>query len=308
MNDPVFSAKTEFLKGIVHYNDNENKQASECFKKVIPKLQEHNLKSELADAYSYYGLNCLGMGDYITSIENYEKSNVLSKELNKHIQVCENNLYLGRDYENMGNNTKALQYYQAALEIAKNLKADKMATEATLFIGALYSDGIDHKLGMEYLSKAAEYAEKVQDTTLLINAYTYIANSYYYEKDYTSALKMYEKIKILCNTHGSKNTYAGTLGNMGNVYAEMGDTEKAMELQLEAVRIFDEIGDKQGLTICYSAIGIDYMNLKQYGKALEYFNKSLPMAQEMQSLEDLIEIHENLSRLYAETKDYENAY
>ena len=68
------------------------------------------------------------------------------------------------------------------------------------------------------------------------------------------------------------------------------------------------IGDKQGLTICYSAIGIDYLNAKKYNQALEYFNKSLPMAQEMHSLEDLIEIHENLSLLYAETKDYEKAY
>ncbi len=308
INTPTIAAKTAFMKAIVFYNDNDNKKATQCFKAVIPLLQENNLKEELADAYSYYGLNCLTIGDYIGSIENYEKSNVLSKELNKQIQICENEMYLGRDYENMGNNTKALEYYQASLSIAENLKKDKLALEATLFIGALYSDGINEKLGMKYLTKAAETAEKMQDTSLLINAYTYIANNYYYNKDYTSALKMYEKIKSFCNTYGSKNTYAGTLGNMGNVYADMGQTEKAMELQLEAVRIFDEIGDKQGLTICYSAIGIDYLNTKQYDKALEYFNKSLPMAEEMQSLEDLIEIHQNLSRLYEETKDYEKAY
>ncbi len=308
INTPTIAAKTAFMKAIVFYNDNDNKKATQSFKAVIPLLRENNLKEELADAYSFYGLNCIAVGDYIGSIENYEKSNVLSKELNKQIQICENNMYLGRAYENMGNNTKALEYYQSALNIAQNLKKDKLAMEATLFIGALYSDGINKKLGMEYLSKTAKAAEKMQDTSLLINVYTYIANSYYYDKEYTSALKMYEKIKSFCSTYGSKNTYAGTLGNMGNVYADMGDTEKAMELQLEAVRIFNEIGDKQGLTICYSAIGVDYLNAKQYDKALEYFNKSLPMAQEMQSLEDLIEIHQNLSRLYEETKDYEKAY
>ncbi len=308
LNNPALVAKTEFMKAMIYYNNNENKQASQAFKIAIPKLQENNLKIELADAYSLYGLNCIAIGEYIGSIENFEKSNILCKELNRQVQLCENNMYLGRDYENLGNNTKALQYYQDALSVAKNLKKDRLTTEATLFIGALYSDGINKKLGMDYLSKAAETAEKMQDTSLLINAYTYIANNYYYEKEYTSALKMYEKIKGFCGTHGSRNTYAGTLGNMGNVYADMGDPEKAMELQLEAVRIFDEIGDKQGLTICYSAIGIDYLKAKKYDKALEYFNKSLPMAQEMQSLEDLIEIHENLSILYAETKNYEKAY
>ncbi|MCX6295117.1 MAG: tetratricopeptide repeat protein [Bacteroidetes bacterium] len=308
INTPAISAKSDFMKAIAFYNDDENKKAAQYFKEVIPKLQENNLTEELADAYSFNGLNSLAIGDYVGSIENYEKSNVLSKELNKQIQVCENNMYLGRDYENMGNNTKALEYYQAALVLAQNMKMEKMAMEGTLFIGALYSDGINKKLGMQYLSKAADAAEKYKDTTMLINAYTYIANNYYYEKDYTSALKMYEKIKSFCGTYGSRNTYAGTLGNMGNVYADMGETEKAMELQLEAVRIFNEIGDKQGLTICYSAIGKDYLNAKQYDKALEYFNRSLPMAQEMKSLEDLIEIHENLARLFEETKDFEKAY
>lgn len=308
LDDPIVKARIEFMKAMMYYNNNENNRADKYLKEAILKLQENNLKEDLVEAYSFSGLNGIAIGDYIGSIENFEKSNVLCKELNNQVQMCENNLYLGRNYENMGNNTKALEYYQEALILAKKIKKEKLETEATLFIGALYSDGINTKLGDEYLAKAAASAEEVQDTSLLINAYTYIANNHYYNKEYILALKMYEKVKEYCKSHGSRNTYAGTLGNMGNVYADMGDTEKAMELQQEAVRIFDEIGDKQGLTICYSAIGIDYLKLKQYDKALEYFNKSLPMAQEMQSMEDLIEIHENLSRLYEETKDYEKAF
>lgn len=308
LDDPIVKARTEFMKALMYFNNNENKRAGKYFSQAITMLQENNLKEDLAAAYSYYGLNGIATGDYVGSIENFEKSNVLSKEQNNQIQMCENNLYLGRNYENMGNNAKALEYYQGALSLAKNMKKERLETEATIFIGALYSDGLNPKLGSEYLAKAAAVAEEIQDTSLLISSYTYIANNHYYNKEYILALKMYEKIKMYCESHGSRNTYAGTLGNMGNVYADMGDLEKAMELQQEAVRIFDEIGDKQGLTICYSAIGIDYLNLKQYDKALEYFNKSLPMAQEMQSMEDLIEIHENLSRLYAETKDYEKAY
>lgn len=308
LDDPAVKARTEFMKAMMYFNNNENIRAEKYFKEAIIKLQENNLKKDLTEAYGYYGLNGIAIGDYIGSIENLEKSNALAKELNDLVQLCGNSLYLGRNYENMGNNAKALEYYQYALSLAKKIKKERLETEATIFIGALYSDGINTKLGAEYLAKAAAVAEEIKDTSLLITAYTYIANNYYYNKEYTSALKMYEKIKEYCKSHGSRNTYAGTLGNMGNVYADMGDMEKAMELQQEAVMIFDEIGDKQGLTICYSAIGIDYLNLKQYDKALEYFNKSLPMAQEMQSMEDLIEIHENLSRLYEETKDFEKAY
>lgn len=308
INSPEVNAKAKFLRTIVDFYDNEIKDADLIFKDVIKNLEENNLKEELADAYSFWGMSCQEIGDYTTSIEKFEYSNVLSKELNNEAQLCENDLYIGRNYESMGNNTKALEYYLQGLNIATRLKSQVLITQANLFIGALYSEGVNETRGLEYLRKAAELAESMNDTSILINAYTYIANTHYYNKEYTEALKMYERIKGFCTSHGSKNTYAGTLGNMGNVYADMGQIEKAMELQQEAVRIFNEIGDKQGLTICYSAIGIDYLNLKQYDKALEYFNKSLPMAQEMQSLEDLIEIHENLSRLYEEKKDYEKAY
>ncbi len=308
LEDPVVKVRTEAMKALMLYNNNENVKAEKVFSSVIPQLQEHSLKEDLMEVHSFYGLNCIALSEYVGSIENFEKSNVLAKELHNQAQLCKNTMYLGRNYENMGNNTKALEYYQTALSLSKEINNERQETEASLFIGALYSDGINPKLGLQYLTEAAAFAEKIQDTALLINAYTYIANNYYYAKEYTRALKIYEKIKEYCASYGSRNTYAGTLGNMGNVYADMGDLEKAMELQLEAVMIFNEIGDRQGLTICYNAIGMDYLSIKKYDKALEYFNKALPMAQEMQSLEDQIESHWSLSRLYEETKDYEKAF
>ncbi|HEY0030901.1 MAG TPA: tetratricopeptide repeat protein, partial [Bacteroidia bacterium] len=308
LNTPLFSARAEFLKAILQSNGGKSAEANRDLETIVPRLLENSLKEDAADAYSFMGMNSLALGDFRSSIEHYQKSNVLSKEVNKQDQLCDNNLYIGRCYENLGNNTKALEYYQVALGMAKSLNNRKLIVEVTIFIGALYSDGINNNLGLEYLGKAAALAEDMQDTSMLISVYTYIANNHYYNKQYISALKMYQKVKDYCSTHGSKNTYAGVLGNMGNVYADMGEMERAMDLQLEAVKIFDEISDKQGLTICYSALGIDYLNTKQYDKALEYFNKSLPMAIEMQSLDDLIEIHFNLSRLYEEKKDYEKAF
>ncbi|MBA3971708.1 MAG: tetratricopeptide repeat protein, partial [Bacteroidetes bacterium] len=308
LGSPVVMARLELLRAVVLTNSGESIEAEKLFKTCITTLQENKLKFELSEAYGFRGMNSIALGDYYSSIESLEKGNELSRELKNDHQLSENYMYLGRAYENLGNNTKGLEYYHQALVLAQALNDEKLISETTLFIGALYTDGINEVVGMKYLTQAAETAERLKDTSMLINAYTFIANNYYYKRDYPAALKMYEKIKDFCRTHGSKNTYAGTLGNLGNVYADMGQLEKAMELQQEAVRIFEEIGDKQGLTICYSAIGIDYLNLKNYDKALEYFNRSLPMAVEMQSREDLIEIHQNLARLYEEKGEYKEAY
>ncbi len=308
LNSADVNAQLELLKALNYYAEGDNLNAVKSFKTAIPLLEKNSSSEEVADAYSWYALNLLAMSDYVGAIENYEKSNKLGAGSDSEVLIGKNNINLGRCYENIGRNTEALACFQKALKAAQNLKNAKLEMRAWLSIGALYSEGINRKLGLDYLSKAAVAAEKLKDTSFLINSYTAIANSYYYEKNYQAALRMYEKIKILCGSGKDRNSYAGVLGNMGNVYSEMGELEKAMELQLEAVSIFNEIGDKQGLTICYSTIGIDYLNAKNYEKALEYLSRSLAMAQEMHSIEDLIEIHQSLSRLYEETKDFENAY
>jgi serine phosphatase RsbU (regulator of sigma subunit)/lipopolysaccharide biosynthesis regulator YciM len=308
ISTPASNAKLHFLEAVLTQNEGNNIKAVELYRQVIPELENNNLPRELADAYSHAGMNAMALGYYTNAIDYYERSNVLSRELNRLQQLCDNTMNMGRAYENMGNNTKALECYQSALTQAQELKDINLSTEVTMNIGSLYSEGINPKLGIGYLLRAAETAEKLHDTSLLINAYTYIANNHYYNKHYSEALKMYDKIKSFCKAYGNRNTYAGTLGNMGNVYADMGEIEKAMELQQQAVEMFTELGDKQGLTICYSALGIDYLHLKQYDKALEYFNKSLPLATEMNSLEDLIEIHQNLAQLYEEKSDYKEAY
>lgn len=307
-NTPIISAKLEFLNAIVVAESEDFIKAKMLFKNVIPRLEANKMQLELANAYGYVGEISISTGDYIEAIEKFEKSLAIAKELNDFGQIAECYMYIGRCFQSMGNIPKALEYYQNALGHAEKAKRDRLTTQINLFIGALYSEGVNSELGMEYLTKAGNIAEQLKDTNMIMNAYTYIANQYYYRKEYEKALEKYQKILLFNQKFGGRNTYAGVLGNMGNVYADMGQIEKGMELQFQAQKIFEEIEDKQGLTICYSAIGIDYLNLKQYDKALEYFNKSLPMAQEMQSLEDLIEIHFSLSRLYEETKDYEKAY
>ena len=93
------------------------------------------------------------------------------------------------------------------------------------------------------MEKAAKNAKQTKDTALLLNAYVYIANQHYYKKEYEAALEIYQKIISLSTSTAGDNMYAGTLGNMGNVYADMGKMELAMELQFKALKIFEELGE-----------------------------------------------------------------
>ncbi|MDQ3048238.1 MAG: tetratricopeptide repeat protein [Bacteroidota bacterium] len=305
---PKTTARLSMLVAIVTSNKEENDLAMPMYAKTALQLKALGMKQELSDLYSFWGVKEMDLGDPAKALSLFTKSTALAKELNNRTLECENLIFAGKAYLLMGNSAKAVENLLSGLKMAGELQDNEFISEASLMLGAVYSDGNNQEYAMKYLNESARISEAMKDTSMLINTYTYLANNHYYNKRYKEALDMYEKVKIYCLTHGSRNLYAGTLGNMGNVYADMGDYERGMPLQFEAAAIFEEVGDVQGIIICYTAIAVDYLNLKQYDKSLLYFNKVLPLAQDANSTLDLIEIHGSLARLYEETKDYQKAY
>jgi serine phosphatase RsbU (regulator of sigma subunit) len=308
INTQSTHAKLEFLKIVQLAATNDNELVNTKLEKVIVEFKMLNLKDELAEAYGAIGEQNSKKGNFIQALEQLTKSDSLAVENNNIRLQCENAMLIGRCYEQIGNKPKAIKNLRRSLELSEQLKNMHLRAQALLIIGSVYSEESSQEFSLKYLNEAAQIATEERDTNLLINVYTYIANSHYYEKQYNEALKIYESIKILCLRQNNKHVYAGTIGNMGNVYADMGEKQKGLDYQLEAVKLFEEQGDKEGMTICYSSIGASYNDLENYSKALEYYNKGLALAEEMKTAEDLIEIHYGMSRAYEALGDYKKAY
>lgn len=65
---------------------------------------------------------------------------------------------------------------------------------------------------------------------------------------------------------GDKNRVAASYSNIGSVYLNKGDIDKALENDFASLKIRKEIGDKNGIAISYSNIGSIYFEKGNYEK------------------------------------------
>ncbi|MCW3071919.1 MAG: nprA [Bacteroidetes bacterium] len=307
MNDSAKIGIMYYVRGNYLFIQDYNDSALVEFTRAVDVLKRYNVRSELSNCYTSIGNLHMESGSYPQSMSAFEKATELAILEKDDRLLCEDLMGLGMVLNQTGNRPKGLAKLQQALALAEKLGHKKNISQILLYIGSAYSETKNEEYALDYFKRSQQIALQQKDTTLLIEVDMYIGNSHYYGKRYEKAIETYEQVLRLVEK-GDRKLYAGALGNIGNVYADMGNNDKALEYQFRAVLLFEKIGDKQGLTICYSAIGSSFYELKEYRQAIEYYTKALAIAEEINSWEDLIEIHLGISKTYEALNDYKKAY
>ncbi|GAB4207492.1 MAG: hypothetical protein Fur0023_18340 [Bacteroidia bacterium] len=79
----------------------------------------------------------------------------------------------------------------------------------------------------------------------------------------------------------AKSLWGISVGNIGVVYSEQGNYAKVLEYYFKALKIYEEIDNKQGQAVIFGNIGIVYYEQGNYAKALEYYFKALQISEEI---------------------------
>ncbi|MBW1616577.1 MAG: tetratricopeptide repeat protein [Deltaproteobacteria bacterium] len=95
------------------------------------------------------------------------------------------------------------------------------------------------------------------------------------------ALEYYEQALDITKEIGYKEGEANQLLNIGNIYANKGELDKALEYYEQALDITKEIGYKEGEAINLGNIGNIYANKGELDKALEYYEQALNIDKEI---------------------------
>lgn len=107
------------------------------------------------------------------------------------------------------------------------------------------------------------------------------------------------------------NDFAGQgycLRALGNIEYDRNDYSKALEFYLAAAPLFEKAGDRKGLSGVYIWIGnVFNEGLHQFDKAVEYFNKSLVLAEQLKDSTLISYNYNNLGQAYYFSKNYSEA-
>jgi len=100
----------------------------------------------------------------------------------------------------------------------------------------------------------------------------------------------------------------GNAHNMiGDLYWFAGDYSTCSDHYFKALKIFEELHDKDGMAECYRNIGWIYQGQQNYPLTLEYYKKSLALNREMGNQKRLVSNYDDLSIVYKFMKRYDEA-
>ncbi|HVS96378.1 MAG TPA: tetratricopeptide repeat protein [Puia sp.] len=77
-----------------------------------------------------------------------------------------------------------------------------------------------------------------------------------------------------------RTALAGATLNAGNNASVLGDYQAALRYHLDALRLFEALDNKKGISFAYQNIGEDFLDLNQLKKASEYTQRALTLKRE----------------------------
>lgn len=255
------------------------------FDKALMLYQKAQAWKKVVDCYYKLSQNYQWLAEYQKSIEMAKKSASICAE-----KLGENRLEEARAYWLVSNTNIAIEQHGPTMEYCEKAAQilRKTSLESSSLMGNIYSEmsKVYHRK-RDYI-KAMDAAEKSvailsrtlgpdhSDTHSAKNVLAMILD----ERGYNAkAIEIYESI-----IRGQKNPVGRAkikvsicYYNMANVYAEIGEVEKALEYHNHAMSMVTPIvGFKHPMIATYyNGLGTANGRLEKYKEALEYFRKSL---------------------------------
>lgn len=135
---------------------------------------------------------------------------------------------LGNYFYRIDDNPKSLEYFLKALKIREQIQDREGIAMSKAGIALIYIKFGNYEAALAYLRKSEEELKQLNVPHRFALIYLRIADVYFLQKKPDSALIYFQKSnQYAMATTGSKFLLSSSLGGMGKVYAEMGNTDLA---------------------------------------------------------------------------------
>jgi tetratricopeptide (TPR) repeat protein len=134
-----------------------------------------------------------------------------------------------------------------------------------------------------------------------------LGNVYRSQGDYAHAADHYIQALKIFENLGDKKNIALCLNNLGNVYRSQGDYAHAADHYLKSYQISESIGDPKGIALGLGNLANIYYHQGNYALAADHYLKSLKIKQEAGDKKGIAAIFNNLANVYDVQGEYVRA-
>ncbi|MEP3208750.1 MAG: tetratricopeptide repeat protein [Maribacter sp.] len=264
--------------------------------------------------------NALGVveytaGNYQKAIEYYNTGIEYSRE-NKHWDNLANRLgnkslaYITKGDYNLGvkYSIESLKLFDSLSSKSNTLQLKIHTATAAVRVGYAEMGLENYEEALKYFNRALHIYNNIDDVVHMGHTYSDIGNVHLELGNYDAAIENYMKTLAIAKEKEVPIMRGYVLVNLGKAYKHKNNYEKALSILEEGLPINKEFGTKDDLALNLKQLGHTLMKKGDRDVALSYFNKSVALADSIGAAEILSESYLNRAEVYAELKDYQNAY
>ncbi|HVX00382.1 MAG TPA: tetratricopeptide repeat protein, partial [Candidatus Babeliaceae bacterium] len=168
-----------------------------------------------------------------------------------------------------------------------------------LFFAGTYVQGQGAAL-TDSMSQALLHAKEDTNKARLLDALSFA----YYTIDPAKGIQYGRQLIALSTKLEWKTGLAMGYADLGINYEAIPDHAQALENDLMALKLCEQLGNKKGMFGNLANISVIYVDQSNYPKALEYALQALWMSEELGEMEDRASILSNIAVIYLERNNY----
>jgi len=216
-----------------------------------------------------------------------------------------NSTYLFHGYFQKGNKKRllgdlgeALDAYFKSAEVAKKARFVSREGSAYGVIADIYAVSKNHQNATLYYQKAISTLRPSDDSIALASVISNAGDDFLNNKNYDSALLYFRESGMIFEKLNYLSGKGYSLGNIGMVYATMGNHNLAEKNINEAISILEKAEDYYPICVYLISMCDIYLHKEEQETALNYANRSLQLALRYGLKEQISNASFKLSALY----------
>ncbi|MDH5413452.1 MAG: tetratricopeptide repeat protein [Flavobacteriaceae bacterium] len=250
------------------------------------------------------GLAAYYQGDYLKVLDYWTQSLETFEAIQDTLGIAKLVNNLGAVYYSQGSHPKALDYYLRSLKLSVKTQDPFNIVQALLNLGGLYTEMLDYDKALSFFNKIEDYRASLKDSDQITSYLMGVGEVYYEQGMYDNALKFYEE--ALTSTENI-TLRADNLIKLGLVQFKKNNREKSINYLNEAYQT--AMDNNQQLLVVQALIASGNVNQQiNLSNALKAFKEAENIAKEIEANDELRDIYEGLSQIYASKGDYNNAF
>jgi serine phosphatase RsbU (regulator of sigma subunit) len=309
---PKAQADALFLAGYACYNLNHYDNAINYFQQSLHIFDQTGYMLGKADCIIRIVNTNQLKGDFEEALKNYKIALTLYEELNNKNGIARSLTNIGSIYQIFGNYKEAVDFYFKALNSYEENKQKEGMAWSYLNIARLFKKMSDYEKALNYVEKSHLLYQEIAKNDGIQTGVTLCLKELgllYFEMGQLDKAIEYSNQVLEINKE-SKNFYgvANTLIQLGQIYYAQQNYKTSLQKLEEALKLKKELNDNRDVALILRYLGNININNSFTDKGIKLLNESLQIAIKQNTKDEVRDAYLSLSEANLKSGNYKQAF